>query len=65
LIVDIEHIGDRSMITHSPISGQRNLAVLLTIVVAASFCFSAACTPAPVQSKSHRVHTAAASLVLM
>jgi hypothetical protein len=64
LIVDIEHIGDRSMITHSQIPGQRNIAVLLT-VVAASFCFSAAYSPTPAPSKSHRVHTAAASLVLM
>lgn len=53
------------MITHSHILGQRNLAVLLTVVAAASFCFSAACSPAPVPSESHRVHTAAASLVLM
>jgi hypothetical protein len=53
------------MITHSIIPGLRNSAVLLTVVVAASFCFSAACSPAPVQSKSHRVHTGAASLVLM
>lgn len=53
------------MITHSHIPGRRNLTVLLTFVVAASFCFSAAWSPAPVPSKSHRVHTAAASLVLM
>jgi hypothetical protein len=64
LIVDIEHIGDRTMITHSHIPGQR-LAVLLTIVAAAGFCFSAAFSPAPTQPETHRVHTAAASLVLM
>lgn len=53
------------MITHSQFTGQRNLAVLLTIVVSASFCFSAACSPAPVQSDTPRVHVTAASLVLM
>jgi hypothetical protein len=53
------------MITHSQIPGQRNIAVLLTVVVAASFCFSVAYSPTPAPSKSHRVHAAAASLVLM
>jgi hypothetical protein len=66
LKVDIEHIGDRTMVTQRPAT-HRNVALLLTLVLTASFALSAACNPAPVgpQAEIARVHTAAPTLVLM
>jgi hypothetical protein len=59
---DIEHIGDRTMITHRTVAGH-NLTLLLTLALTASFGFSAACSP--VTPPQTRVHAGATSLVLM